>query len=347
MTYIYYTSLCTPRVFPVTLLKHNLILPDGTLFKIEQGQAYPDEWGGMQTFMADDGTEYPLPCKLDLDWIAIAEQKHYSLQKELDLVAIENLWEQTDDDGFSIYTHFALNIAPFGQVALWLHGPTKQILIGWWRGQEESPNVKLPLGFTLQSFCHKVMTETIPEVRENLIKNGLPKPYHYDKLMEQYYYRMTPRLARWMGKEKRWEEYDEEDEKMPVLDYVEAKCIDGTYDRLRNGSLQYFHHAGLPSLIDVYWHVGKRQYSAYFFFKDQEKLADLLRRITMMSLEEKVDFELRMDPEQERFVVCLNNGEMGEPMELTDSIVDVMVFRNRLECYRNPNYSQPKGAWQW
>ena len=349
MPYQIHTSLTFPHFFPNVFLVHELGFETGEWLKMRWGGTTKDEWGERFRFTVFNDDEYPMPNRLRIEWIAIAERKIYELDTHLNPQRMEQLWQQTDEDGDPIYTHINCGVAPHGGVALWLHGPQRQTLVGWFKGNVTEGTKKLPFNLTVNKFCYDYISGSDPELGKHLREDEVPDAIVYDRMMQQHCYRIRPLLQKWDKENNQWIDYDAEKEgdKMPTVETLEVKCHDGTYDRMHDGYLERFHEAGLPRRITVNWNVGKRLYTAYFFITNVEKMTNLLRRITMMSLEEKVDFELRIDPEQERFVVCLNNGEMGEPIELTDSIVDVMVFRNRLECYRNPNYSQPKGAWQW
>lgn len=349
MPYKINTSLTFAHFFPVVFQVHELGFDTGETLKMRWGTASRNEWGERFRFTVYDGTEYPMPNQLRLEWIAIAERKIYGLDTPLDSQLMEQLWQQTDEEDYHIYTHISCSVAPCGGVALWLHGPRRQTLVGWFKGKETEGTKKLPFNLTINKFCYDYINGSDPELGKHLREDEVPDAIVYDRMMQQHCYRIRPLLKKWNKENNQWIDYDAEKEgdKMPTVETLEVKCHDGTYDRMHDGYLERFHEAGLPRRITVNWNVGKRLYTAYFFITNVEKMTNLLRRITMMSLEGKVDFLLQMDPEQERFVLSLKNDELPEPVELGNDTVDVMVFRNRLECYRNPGYSQPKGAWRW
>lgn len=348
MMYEYHTSLTTPKYYPAILRKNVFCFDDmDTTYAIRQGVTQEELWGDVHPFVVIDDEEWPMPTRLELEWVAVAEFKYYSLKTTLNDKTMEELWKQKDKEESDVYTHIAVGIAPYGQVAVWMHGLRKQTLIGWFKGTMEPVEPILPLGFTVQSLCTKCMTETQPEVKTNLEEHGLPNPHLYDRLMQQFTYRFVPMLRWWNYEVEEWWEYDEEMEgdEMPTVDFVEVKCHDGTFDRLRDGSLLNYHEAGKPSRVGVGWHVGKREYSAYFFFSHDE-LAQVFRTCYGAHPDTKVDFLLMIDPECDKYETALFRYGMNEPLPIGSDACQVLAFRNKFECYRSPNYTQPKGAWR-
>ena len=67
----------------------------------------------------------------------------------------------------------------------------------------------------------------------------------------------------------------------------------------------------------------------------------------MLSLEGRFDFVLQIDPIEEKFIPMLQCEDVPEPIELTEESVDILVFRNKFECYRSKHYHQEPKAWLW
>lgn len=344
MKYKYTLSLSSPRLYPVLSFIAECQYDTGESKKSINENRNCD-WG-MPTFIVFlDNEELSMPSRLRLKWLSLSERKNYHFSGDFDKEKAERLWQPQMDDEKSSFRYIVVGLAPYGGVAVWLRGYFNAVLISWTKAIETVVPPTSGWAKDIDSLCNKFLAEN-DIVRENLQKKGLPPANFYDNIMFQHNYRLLPVLKKWDSEGKVWEDYSEEEIK-PQLNYIEIECFDGTFDKLHNGKLQLYHEAGIPKRICTYWHVGKRQYSAYFFIKDVEKIANLLHRINKKNHEEKFDFLLQMDPDQERFVISLKNDELPEPVELGNDTVDVMVFRNRLECYRSPGYSQPKGAWRW
>ena len=124
------------------------------------------------------------------------------------------------------------------------------------------------------------------------------------------------------------------------------KCFDGTYDKLRDGGLMECHSAGKPSHLTVHWHVAKRQYGAYFFF-DHDELHAVFSRCYGAHPDTKVDILIQMDPETNHYELALYRYGMKEPLKINESAYQLMVFRNKFECFRSENYNLPPRSWRW
>jgi len=147
-----------------------------------------------------------------------------------------------------------------------------------------------------------------------------------------------------------------EDENVLVFDYIEEALYDGTHDKLHDGGLMKYHEAGEPKKLKVQFHVGgeteegkKRplqEYTAYFWFED-ERIRDVFDRFYGAHPNTKTDFIIKIDSERNKYQVAMYRYGLKEPMVLADDVYQLIVFRNKFECYRSDNYNQPRGAWIW
>lgn len=341
----YYTSLTPLKDFPLLVRRAQFILEGELRLRIREGVSPEGLWGDVQTFGVIDDEARPMPCGIDVEWISIIERKRFCVNAPLDTKRMETLWREHTIDGMddepprSIYKYIAVGIAPSGGLAVWLHGRKKQILVAWIQAEDRPITAEeqqhMLNGLSMQQFCDRIIRDMqFPE----------PAPVSYDSLMQQYIYRIVPELRHWNDEEKTWADYALDDTNKPQLAYLEVKRIDGTYDRLHDGALQEFHSAGCPRIVSLCWNVGKKEYSAYFFFDDQ-KLMSLFRKFSTLSLDGKINLLLQIDPIADKFVVSLNATDIDQPTVLND--VDVLAFRNRFEYYRSKNYHQEKDAWNW
>ncbi len=183
----------------------------------------------------------------------------------------------------------------------------------------------------------------------SLFKNG--KAIHFDipdtlkinaiKQMSTFCYRYL--LGNWNENEQ----LCDDDKKMALeFDWVEEVLWDGTHDKLHDGSLMRYHAAGKPRKLAVKFHVGKDEYSAYFWM-DEVRTREIFDRFYGAHRDTKCDFIIHIDPESRRYELALFRYGLQEPQVLPADAFEVLVFKNRFEHYRSDNYSQPRGAWIW
>ena len=347
MPYQYQTSLTAAKDCACLMSKATLFLEGGERRSIRKGQSKNKEWGDVQPLIILNNKTYPMPCGLQFAWLAVAEKKLYELGAPLNTRLIEEVWNNVDDKGEPLFKYVAIGITHYGGTAVWLHGQKKQVLIAWLHAQHRqmTPEEKQQYlnGKTLDDLCSQVI-DKVKEIRTIVETYPLPPSILYDHMMQQFTYKFVPKLQIWNDDDEKWEDFEEGEG--PELNYIEVKRFDGTFDRLHDGSILKYHEAGKPSHLTINWNYGTREYTAYFFF-DHEKLDPLFRRLSMLSLEGRFDFVLQIDPIEEKFIPMLQCEDVPEPIELTEESVDILVFRNKFECYRSKHYHQEPRAWLW
>lgn len=373
MKYRYYTSLTSLKEFPFLLRRAQFILDGEERKRIREGVSTKGLWGDVQTFIVLNDDTFSFPSGLEVQWISVVEQKYFYINAPLDAEYMEKLWlkyaledeevEDDDDDDEdneaaennedeeeeentirSIFNYVAVGIAPHGGVAVWLHGHKKQTLITWLHAEEKMLTIEeqrsLLWGIELKKYCEVAVKEL---GIESIV---IPDSKKFENMMMQYSYKWQPALKKWDEIEEIWKDYEEEEKYIPELDFIEAKCFDGTYDKLRDGSLMEYHTSGKPSHLTVAWHVGKKKYGAYFFF-DHDELQAVFSRCYGAHPDTKVDFLVLMDAEMNHYELALYRYGMKEPLKIDESAYQLMVFRNKFECFRSENYNLPPGSWRW
>ncbi len=346
MNYNYTISVVNHPLYPVIVLKgkcfSNVLDESISIFQTR----FP-EWGYAAIVRTINCEPIPLPDKIELAWLSILEKKAYCLDYSLNIKEAESLWDKYERNLYTDFKQILLGIAPYGKIAIWFCGFKNSVLFTWVNAMEmeldTSKNDTPWSGLSIENSYNECLSQN-EEIKTNFLSQGNPPLSYFDRMMQQFTYRFLPVLKKWDEDNEAWTEYDE-DEIQPELDFVEVKCHDSTFDRLRDGSLLNYHEAGKPSRVCVGWHVSKREYSAYFFFSHDE-LAQVFRTCYGAHPDTKVDFLLMIDPESDKYEPALFRYGMNEPLPIGPDACQVLAFRNKFECYRSPNYTQPKGAWR-
>jgi len=346
-----YVSGNAPILFPTDTFFGLLYFEADDALEIPKKYPYQGEWGQPISTHLLEREEYPVPGMIDMIWLSIVERKFYSLVDKLPVKQLEELFSQKDEDsGEAVYEHIVVGMAPYGGVALWIHGFKKSTLVAWMHGEETQVEMKdfMPLNpdVTLEENCDFYINND-SRVKQNLETNGLPPRDLFDNYMKQFTYRYLPLFEHWEEDEEKWQPYaEEEQETKPELDYIEEVLYDGTHDKLHDGGLLNYHEAGKPKKLAVKWHIKKSEYTAYFWFED-EAIRTIFDKFYGIHPDTKTDFVIHIDPEKKKYELALYRYGMNEPKPLSEDAYQLIVFKNKFEQYRSPNYNQPRGAWVW
>lgn len=136
------------------------------------------------------------------------------------------------------------------------------------------------------------------------------------------------------------------DENSPKMDCIEECLFDGTHDKLHDGGLLKYHQAGKPKKLALKWHIGKSEYSAYFWF-EEEPIREVFDKFYGAHPDTKTDFIIRIDAENKKYELALYRYGLKEPQIIPENVYQLLVFKNKFEDYRSDNYNQERGAWIW
>lgn len=344
-----YVSGNAPLLYPTDSFFGLLWYNKDEALEIPKKYPYQGEWGQPISTHLLEREEYPIPGMLDMVWLSIVERRFYSLVEKLPVERMEELFEQKDDEsGEVIFEHIVVGMAPYGGVAVWTHGFKKSVLIAWRQAEEIEVEMKdfIPLNPTvsLDENCDFYINND-SRVKENLEKNGLPPRHLFDNYMKQFTYRYLPLFEHWNEDEHEWIKYTRE-ETEPEFDYIEEALFDGTHDKLHDGGLMDYHKGGKPRKLSVKWHIKKSEYTAYFWFEDEE-ICRVFDHFYGAHPETNTDFMIRIDSEKNKYELALYRNGLKEPEVISESAYQLLVFKNKFEYFRSKNYNQPRGAWIW
>ena len=240
-------------------------------------------------------------------------------------------------------------MAPYGSIAVWLSEVKKSTLVRWLHGAEifvdmksfipNNPNVSLEQ-------ISQYYTNSNSAAKAYYKKYGIPSHKLFEGYMQQFTYRYLLLLEYWDDDKKIWMKYEKGETILPEFDYIEEALFDGTHDKLHDGSLLKYHQAGKPKKLAVKWHIGKSEYSAYFWFED-EKIREVFDKFYGAHPDTKTDFIIRIDAENKKYELALYRYGLKEPQVMPEDVYQLLVFKNKFEDYRSDNYNQERGAWIW
>ena len=220
-------------------------------------------------------------------------------------------------------TEYIVGLAPYGGITIWSTDKLKRTII------------------------KRLHAEALVNQQYNTINDNLPSRDLFENYMKQFTYRYQAIFDHWDEDGEKWIKYnEEEDELIPEFDYIEESLYDGTHDKLHDGGLMKYHQAGKPKKLRVEWHIGKSEYSAYFWFED-ERIREVFDRFYGAHPDTKTDFIIRIDAEKRKYELALYRYGLKEPQVIPEDVYQLLVFKNKFEDYRSDNYNQERGAWIW
>ena len=348
--YAYLLSGCAPRLYPTETFFGNLMWSDDDGISVPYCCPFADEWGQPVSMHIYDEKDFPVPEEIDMIWLSLAENKFYSIEEDLPKEEIEQLLHETDKkNGQPLFNYIIVGMAPYGRVALWLHGDKKANLVAWMEAEETDVEMEdfCPSTNLTRDKYVNLMLKSVDEAFTNLQTNGLPPRDLFDNYMKQFTYRYSPLFEHWDENKEKWTKYtEEEQETKPVLDHIEEALYDGTHDKLHDGGLLQYHEAGKPKKLVMKYHIKKSEYTAYFWFEDKTIRA-IFDKFYGIHPDTKTDFIIHIDPEKKKYQLSLFRYGLQEPRIIPEDTYQLIVFKNKFEHFRSDNYDQPRGAWIW
>ena len=333
-----------PYAYPVDMIFGLLWYTKTEAIEIPKRIPFCGEWGHILSTVLPLRERYPMPDKLNILWISLVEEIVYEMEAYLPRDFMIMKWREKGVCDEQLYSHVVIGMAPLGNVAIWLSGHNKATLISWLKGSAVDANLLSGLVSGFQNI-HQFSKHLIKKLNTNQIvfENGLLDIHTFEKRMAQFLYRYTITYRRWEN--GKWEEYSQNDI-IPVIDFIEESLYDGTHDKLHDGGLMKYHQAGKPKKLRVEWHIGKSEYSAYFWFED-ERIRVVFDKFHGTHSETKTDFIIRIDAEKRKYELALYRYGLKEPQVIPKDVYQLLVFKNKFEDYRSDNYNQERGAWIW
>lgn len=330
-----------PQLYPAETFFAVLGFPNGESLSVPYKYPLKGEWGDMLSFEFTEPISFSIPISIDAVYLSIVEGKFYSIQKGIS--SLDDKDSKTMD-GYNILVGFA----PYGCIVIWLWSSMKSVLLSVLQGEQIdvsiedfSPNSKEK---DISEICKKYI-KRYQDVEFNLNKNGLPHSNLFNNYMKQFTHRYLVIFEEWNAQNKLWVEYEKESIQ-PKFDTIEEMLFDGTFDKLNDDGLLKYHQAGKPKKLALKWHIGKSEYSAYFWF-EEEPIREVFDKFYGAHPDTKTDLIIRIDAENRKYELALYRYGLKEPQIISKDVYQLLVFKNKFEDYRSDNYNQERGAWIW
>lgn len=337
--YSWIVSGNAPKKYPAETFFGLLFCGNGEEDIVEIPPLYPfaGNWGTPLSCHIHNRDTFAMPHRIEIVWLSLLEKKFFSLEKDLSRDLLEQIWTKGNT-----YEYIIVGMAPNGFVSLWFWSTLKSINIAWYKAEP----VKIPMEMFLPNHPELTIEQYCEKYLENL---GLPitpiSIQNFNNLMKEYAYRYIVQFEKLRSKELICEKYAS-DNIVSEIEYIEESLYNGTHDKLHDGGLQKYHQAGKPKKLAIKWHIGKSEYSAYFWF-EEEPIREVFDKFYGTHLDTKTDFIIRMDAENKKYELALYRYGLKEPQIISEDVYQLLVFKNQFEDYRSDNYNQEPGAWMW
>lgn len=248
-------------------------------------------------------------------------------------------------------TQILVGLTPNGEVCIWDFSTNKSKIALFEKCMEDK-EIKNDSWYSeshyqiyYEDVKKKIMS--LPLYNKRNKDSFIPPHDLFDNYMKQFTYRYQVFFEHWDEDEEKWIKYDEKkDNVIPEFEYIEESLFDGTHDKLHDGGLMKYHEAGKPKKLALKWHIKKSDYSAYFWFEEDDICA-IFNKFYGQHPDTKTDFIIHIDPIKKKNELLLYRYGLKQPVIIPESAYQLIVFKSGFENYRSDNYNQPTGAWIW
>lgn len=191
---------------------------------------------------------------------------------------------------------------------------------------------------TIEQYCEKYLEYLGLPINPISMQN-------FNDLMNVYIYRYIVQFEKLKSKDLICKKCDS-DNIVYEFEYIEESLYNGTHDKLHDDSLLKYHQGAKPKKLAIKWHIGKSEYSAYFWF-EEEPIREVFDKFYGAHPDTKTDFIIRIDAENKKYELALYRYGLKGPQIISEDVYQLLVFKNKFEDYRSDNYNQERGAWIW
>lgn len=325
--YEWFAGGCAPELYPTKIFFGDFILPDGSRRYIPPASVFVNGWGSPGSTVASSNDILPLPKAIDIIWYSILEDKFYSVEAPLPVEKLEELFKQRHpvSERRPLYDVITVGMAPYGDLAVWAIGIGITTVVAWVRGVEEDVEWTdfLPESPISREEYVDFSKKDEKEAYANYLENGHPDRYLFVRYMQRFNYRITPKF---LGEEA-------------VFVRIRKDYYNGEHNSLKTDSHTVNAMRAKLKKIILDWHVGNSLYSGYFW-TDEHKIIETFAAFYGDDAEKEGELVIEVGESNDEFRLFLQNNDGTEVVEIPFEELEVLVFKDRFESYRSPNYSR-------
>ena len=329
--YPYFVSGNAPVLYPTETFFGNLMWSEDDGISVPYSYPFAANWGESVSMHIYDEKEFPVPSLLDMIWFSIVENQFYSIEEKLPAEKMEELFQQKDVQGNPLYDYIIVGMAPFGNVAVWLAGARKQTEVAWLKAVKtdvEMEDFCPSTNLNREEYAETVL-KNAKEAYDHFQANGLPNRMLYENYMARFNYKIHPLI---------------EDE-IAELQGMDIWYYNGEFDTLMTDEYSCYAMRAKPRKMVAHYKVGKAKYKAFIWFDDVKTrmaFSDFYGENSAKEMELVIDIR----KSNKEFHILMSGDDSSQPKELPQENVEILVFKNKFESYRNDNYDRPSGGWR-
>ncbi len=326
-------SLTSLEFYPCEVEFCFLHLDNGMCIDVLPSYSLDNMWGYPKNIQSCELPNDVEIVSIDVVWLSLCEKKFYSIEKKLKQCFIA-------DNSILL-----IGFMPFGHLVVWDYSEKKSSIVNMHHGGEVEIDIEafLPESSikSVSKYCDtRIKGNTV--INNNLHNRGIHTEACFMKYLNQYSYRYSVQLGQCNNRQKD----NLSDVIRQRLERIEEVLYDGTHNKMNDETLMRYHLAGKPKKLAIIWHIGKSEYSAYFWFED-ELIREVFDKFYGAHPDTKTDFIIRIDAENRKYELALYRYGLKEPQIIPENVYQLLVFKNKFEDYRSGNYNQERGAWIW
>lgn len=286
---------CAHRQYPMTLIRGDLALKDGSSIYVPAKFLIDNGWGELGSTHVVGKTTKALPVKLTATWFSFTENKFFSgeflLPYDTILKEFETMARNRDNVRDSNW--IIVGFGPEGAVSVWASGIGTQIEVGNYKAAEVTMNWKTVLDndqVSRADFIDDILRESLtPQALRDLKKHGVP-PGISDHYSKQYRWNLEV-----IGQKNRM---------------VWLKTLNGEeeyFDFVKTSNARS--SRGLPKSMEVFWDdkLGQKFQAVILF--DEAEVTAAYKKLSAERTDHPMQLQLEISDNFEVIHTSLNDGK--------------------------------------
>lgn len=333
-----YYSATSIRHFPIYLKK--CVVDEKDMFV---NCPIHGEWGLPQTII-DDSCIITNPCIVDITYISLIESIEYHVIVEINEIEFAEIYKKAITATAKIEPILLIGFAPNGFVNLWMYNADlcNKLKISSIIKEKKIIDVKQNNDVLR---IHSNYIEFDEEYRlylENRDLINYPQTHKYEYLYAYKFLFTTKKLD---GIKLSASLFDNESEGFSI-DYIKNKCFCGSVKTFNIDDFDKYQKAGAPEKIVTKWSLGESEYSAYFWFNEDD-IFSIFDKFWGIHREFSGDMLFYINSDEPEIELYLNRYGLQCPIKLNRKCYQLIVFKDGFELFRSENFDQRVGAWIW